>query len=301
MYGIAGERRLTEWTAPWLPGYENAAPVRIGNAAHNQLQLDVFGEIMDVHHQARRSGLSSNESGWAAQLAFLDHLKRIWRDPDEGIWEVRGARRHFTHSKVMAWVAFDRTIKSAETFGLEGPLDEWRKSREAICEEVCEKGFDKELGSFVQSFGSKELDASLLLIPCVGFLPVSDARVKGTVAAIERRLLRDGFVMRYDTGEVDDGLPPGEGAFLACSFWLADVYILQGRRAEAERLFKRLVALCNDVGLLSEEYDMRAKRLAGNFPQAFSHVALANTAFNLTRTETPVERRARHSEVPSRG
>jgi GH15 family glucan-1,4-alpha-glucosidase len=298
MYGIAGERRLTEWTAPWLPGYENAAPVRIGNAAHNQLQLDVFGEIMDVHHQARRSGLSSNESGWAAQLAFLDHLKRIWRDPDEGIWEVRGARRHFTHSKVMAWVAFDRTIKSAETFGLEGPLDEWRKSREAICEEVCEKGFDKELGSFVQSFGSKELDASLLLIPCVGFLPVSDPRVKGTVAAIERRLLRDGFVMRYDTGEVDDGLPPGEGAFLACSFWLVDVYMLQERVADAERLFRRLIGLCNDVGLLSEEYDPRTKRFIGNFPQAFSHMALVHSAYNLTRVEKPVEQRAQAEYQP---
>jgi len=292
MYGIAGERRLTEWIAPWLPGYENSAPVRIGNAAHSQLQLDVFGEIMDVHYQARRSGLSTNESGWAVQLAFLEHLKKIWQEPDEGIWEVRGAPRHFTHSKVMAWVAYDRSIKSAETFGLEGPLDEWRKLRDEIYAEVCAKAFDNELGTFVQSYGSKQLDASLLLMPCVGFLPVSDPRVVGTITAIERRLLRDGFVMRYDTEQMDDGLPPGEGAFLACSFWLVDVYVLQGRVADAERMFRRLIALRNDVGLLSEEYDLRLKRLVGNFPQAFSHMALVNTAYNLTRAEKPVEQRA---------
>jgi GH15 family glucan-1,4-alpha-glucosidase len=292
MYGIAGERRLTEWIAPWLPGYENSAPVRIGNAAHSQLQLDVFGEIMDVHYQARRSGLSTNESGWAVQLAFLEHLKKIWQEPDEGIWEVRGAPRHFTHSKVMAWVAYDRSIKSAETFGLEGPLDEWRKLRDEIFAEVCAKAFDNELGTFVQSYGSKQLDASLLLMPYGGFLPVSDPRVVGTITAIERRLLRDGFVMRYDTEQTDDGLPPGEGAFLACSFWLVDVYVLQGRVADAERMFRRLIALRNDVGLLSEEYDLRLKRLVGNFPQAFSHMALVNTAYNLTRAEKPVEQRA---------
>ena len=292
MYGIAGERRLTEWTAPWLPGYENSAPVRIGNAAHSQLQLDVFGEIMDVHHQARRSGLSTNESGWPVQLEFLEHLKKVWKEPDEGIWEVRGAPRHFTHSKVMAWVAYDRAIKSAETFGLEGPLDEWRKLRDEIYEEVCAKAFDDELGTFVQSYGSKQLDASLLLMPSVGFLPVSDPRVKGTVAAIERRLLRQGFVMRYNTEGADDGLPPGEGAFLACSFWLVDVYMLQGRVADAEQMFRRLIALRNDVGLLSEEYDLRVKRLVGNFPQAFSHMALVNSAYNLTRSEKPVEQRA---------
>jgi len=298
MYGIAGERRLAEWIAPWLPGYENSAPVRIGNAAHSQLQIDVFGEIMDVHHQARRGGLSGNESGWPAQIAFLDHLKRIWTEPDQGIWEVRAAPRHFTHSKVMAWVAFDRAIKSAETFGLEGPLDEWRRLREAIFAEVCAKGFDPDLGTFVQSFGSKQLDASLLLLPCVGFLPVSDPRVKGTVAAIERRLLRDGLVMRYDTAHADDGLPPGEGAFLACSFWLVDVYTLQDRIADAERLFRRLIGLANDVGLLSEEYDQRRQRLVGNFPQAFSHMALVNTAYNLTRTTKPVEQRAQAQYEP---
>ena len=292
MYGIAGERRLTEWTAPWLPGYENSAPVRIGNAAYSQLQIDVFGEIMDVHHQARRNGLSGSELGWAVQLAFLDHLQQIWREPDEGIWEVRGGSRHFTYSKVMAWVAFDRAIKSAATFGLKGPVDRWCKVREEIFEEVCAKGFDQELVSFVQSFGSKQLDASLLLIPSVGFLPVTDQRVQGTIAAIERRLLRDGFVMRYDTQATDDGLPPGEGAFLACSFWLVDVYMLQGRHADAERMFCRLIALRNDVGLLSEEYDPRVKRLVGNFPQAFSHMALVNSAYNLTREEMPVEQRA---------
>jgi len=298
MYGIGGERRLSEWTASWLPGYENSAPVHVGNAAYSQLQLDVFGEIMDVHHQARRGGLSTNESGWAAQLAFLDHLKQVWREPDEGIWEVRGMRRHFTHSKVMAWVAFDRAIKSAETFGLEGPLEEWRELRQTICDEVCAKGFDGELASFVQSYGSKELDASLLLLPSVGFLPISDPRVESTIAAIERRLLRGGFVMRYDTGEFDDGLPPGEGAFLACSFWLVDVYALQGRVADAERLFRRLISLRNDVGLLSEEYDPRAQRFVGNFPQAFSHVALVLSAYNLTRVEKPVEQRAQAEYQP---
>jgi len=292
MYGIAGERRLTEWTAPWLPGYENSAPVRIGNAAHSQLQLDVFGEIMDVHHQARRRGLSTNESGWEVQLAFLEHLRKIWREPDEGIWEVRGTPQQFTHSKVMAWVAFDRAIKSAETFGLEGPCDEWRALRDEIFAEVCAKGFDAELGTFVQAYGAKHVDASLLLMPIMGFLPVSDPRVEGTVATIERRLLRDGFVRRYDTEDTDDGLPPGEGAFLACSFWLVDVFIMQNRMADAERMFRRLVALGNDLGLLSEEYDPRAKRLVGNFPQAFSHMALVNSAYNLTRSEKPVEQRA---------
>ena len=292
MYGIAGERRLTEWTAPWLPGYENSAPVRIGNAAHSQLQLDIFGEIMDVHHQARRRGASPNETGWQAQLAFLDHLQQIWREPDEGIWEIRGTPQQFTHSKVMAWVAFDRAIKSAETYGLEGPLDEWRALREEIFQEVCAKAFDPELGTFVQAYGAKHVDANLLLMPSMGFLPVSDPRIEGTIATIEKRLLRGGLVARYDTEETDDGLPPGEGAFLACSFWLVDVYIMQNRTADAERLFRHLVGLRNDLGLLSEEYDPRAKRLVGNFPQAFSHMALINSAYNLTRVEKPVDQRA---------
>ncbi len=298
MYGIGGERRLAEWEVDWLPGYENSTPVRIGNAAHLQLQLDVFGELMDTGYQARRGGLSGNEAGWAVGLAVLDHLKKIWREPDQGMWEMRGPPQHFTYSKVMAWVAFDRAIKSAETFGLEGPVDDWCKLREAISDEVCERGFNKKLGTFVQAYDSDQLDANLLLIPCVGFLPVDDPRVANTIAAIEKRLVRDGFVIRYSTEEVEDALPPGEGAFLACSFWLVDAHILQGRFDEAESLFRRLVGLCNDVGLLSEEYDPRAKRLVGNFPQAFSHLALVNSAYNLTRLRNPVHQRAQDEQAP---
>jgi GH15 family glucan-1,4-alpha-glucosidase len=298
MYGIAGERRLTEWIADWLPGYENSSPVRIGNAAHTQLQLDMFGEIMDVHHQARRAGLTTNESGWDAQIKFLEHLTRIWRKPDQGIWEMRGPAQHFTYSKVMAWVAFDRAIKSAENFGLEGPLDQWRKLRDEICDDVCAQAYNKKLDTFVQAYGSDQLDASLLLLPCVGFLPVSDPRVSNTITAIERRLMRDGLVMRYSTEEVEDALPAGEGAFLACSFWLVDVYTLQERLEEAENLFRKLVGLCNEVGLLSEEYDPASKRLIGNFPQAFSHVALVNSAYNLTRARKPVHQRAQEEHAP---
>ena len=293
MYGIAGERRLTEWQVSWLPGYEGSAPARIGNAAHGQLQLDVFGEVMDALHQARCHGIAASESGWALQQAFLSHLERVWVEPDEGIWEVRDERKHFTYSKVMAWVAFDRAIKSAEEFDLDGPIDRWREIAATIHADVCRRGYDPELGSFVRSYGSKQLDASLLLIPHVGFLPPDDARVRGTLAAIEKRLLVDGFVMRYDTAAADDGLPPGEGAFLACSFWLVDAYVLQHRWRDARELFDRLLGLRNDVGLLSEEYDPRTRRLVGNFPQAFTHVALVNSAFNLTRFEKPVEQRAR--------
>ncbi|MGB6539046.1 MAG: glycoside hydrolase family 15 protein [Xanthobacteraceae bacterium] len=298
MYGIAGERRLTEWTVPWLPGYENSTPVRIGNAAHTQLQLDVFGELADVAYQSRRGGLTGNESGWTLELAFLDHLAKIWEKPDHGIWEMRGPPQHFTYSKAMAWVAYDRAIKSAESFGLEGPLEEWRTLRERICDEVCEHAYDKKRGTFMQAYGSKQLDANLLLLPCIGFLPISDPRIERTIAAVERELLRDGFVMRYSTDEVEDALPPGEGAFLACSFWLVDVYVLQGRDADAERMFRRLVGLRNDVGLLSEEYDPRAKRLIGNFPQAFSHLALVNSAYNLTRARKPVHQRAQDEHAP---
>jgi GH15 family glucan-1,4-alpha-glucosidase len=298
MYGIGGERRLTEWEVPWLPGYQNSQPVRIGNAAHTQLQLDVFGEIMDVHHQARRCGLSTNESGWDAQIAFLSHLDKVWKEPDHGIWEMRGPPQHFTYSKVMAWVAYDRAIKSAEAFGLPGPIDEWHKLRDIICDDVCEHGYDKELGTFTQAYGSKQLDANLLLLPSVGFLPVSDPRIERTIAAVERRLLSGGFVMRYSTHDVEDALPPGEGAFLACSFWLVDAYLLQHRYDEAETLFRRLVGLCNDVGLLSEEYDPQAKRLIGNFPQAFSHLALINSAYNLTRTSKPLHQRAQDEHAP---
>ncbi len=298
MYGIGGERRLMEWEVPWLPGYENSGPVRVGNAAHTQLQLDVYGEIMDVHHQARRGGLSTSESGWGSQIAFLRHLATIWQQPDQGIWEMRGPPQHFTYSKAMAWLAFDRCIKSAETFGLEGPLDEWRELRASIFDDVCTCGYDRELGTFVQAYGSKQLDASLLMLPYIGFLPVSDPRIERTIAAVESKLMRDGFVIRYSTEEVEDALPPGEGAFLACSFWLVDVYVLQERYAEADRLFRRLVGLCNDVGLLSEEYDPQAKRLVGNFPQAFSHLALVNSAYNLTAERTPVHQRAQEGHAP---
>ncbi|MGC2122299.1 MAG: glycoside hydrolase family 15 protein [Xanthobacteraceae bacterium] len=301
MYGIGGERRLAEWVADWLPGYENSAPVRIGNAAYTQLQIDVFGEIMDVHHQARRCGLSTNESGWDVQIKFLEHLADVWHEPDHGMWEMRGLPQHFTYSKVMAWVGFDRAIKSAETFGLEGPIDKWRTLREEIYDEVCERGFNGKLGTFVQAYGSDQLDANLLMLPCVGFMPASDPRIESTVAAIEKQLLSDGFVLRYSTEEVADALPPGEGAFLPCSFWLVDVYILQERYDDAERLFQRLVALCNDVGLLSEEYDPQLKRLIGNFPQAFSHLALINSAYNLTQTRKPVEQRAQDEHAPPEG
>jgi GH15 family glucan-1,4-alpha-glucosidase len=293
MYGLAGERRLAEWEVPWLPGYEGSAPVRVGNAAHGQLQLDVFGETMDALHQARGMGITGDDrAAWALARQLLAHLESVWREPDEGIWEVRGGRRHFTHSKVMAWVAFDRAVRSAEAFGLDGPVDRWRRSRDEIHAEVCEKGFDPGLGSFVQAYGSRALDASLLLLPEMGFLPPDDPRVVGTVAAIERRLVVDGLVLRYDTAEAADGLPPGEGAFLACSFWLADAYVLMGRVEEARALFERLLALRNDVGLLAEEYDPKDGRQLGNFPQAFSHVGLVNTALNLSRKLKPAEQRA---------
>ena len=295
MYGIAGERRLVEWEVPWLPGFRNSGPVRIGNSAHNQLQLDVYGEVMDALHQARRGGIGQSDDGWAVQIAFLKHLETAWTEPDESIWEVRSGRKHFTYSKVMAWVAFDRAIKSAEEYQLDGPLDRWRQLRTFIHADVCRKGFDPQQGSFVQSYDSKELDASLLLLPVVGFLPPQDQRVIGTIEAIERRLMVGGFVQRYDTSRSDDGLPPGEGVFLACSFWLVDAYVMLGRLEDAQALFKRLAALCNDVGLLSEEYDPAAKELLGNFPQAFSHVALVNSAFNLTRASKPAEQRADHS------
>jgi len=292
MYGIRGERRLTEWEVPWLPGYENSQPVRIGNAAHNQLQLDIFGEVMDALHQARQGGLGTEESGWDLQCEFLKHLEKIWPERDEGIWEVRGGPQHFTYSKAMAWVAFDRSIKSAEKYQLAGPLDRWREIRDRIHNDVCARGFDSELCSFVRAYGTKELDASLLLLPSIGFLPPDDPRILGTVEAIERDLMTDGLVKRYDTEKSDDGLPAGEGVFLACSFWLVDAYVMIGRRDDAERLFERLLTLRNDLGLLSEQYEPRARRLVGNFPQAFSHLALVNSASNLGHAEKPAEQRA---------
>ncbi len=281
MYGIAGERRLEESEVPWLPGYQGAAPVRVGNAAATQLQLDVYGEVMDALHQARSAKLLTNPQSWSLQRALLEHLEEIWQQPDEGLWETRGGRRHFTFSKVMAWVAFDRGIKDAEINGLEAPLDRWRQVRDQIHATVCRDGYDEKLGSFTQSFGDPALDASLLLIATVGFLPHDDPRVQGTVQVVERELLVDGFVLRYRTEGGDDGLPGGEGAFLACSFWLASAWHMQGRHAEAKQLFERLLGLRNDVGLLSEEYDPGAKRMTGNFPQAFSHVALITTALTL--------------------
>ena len=292
MYGLAGEKRLAESEIPWLAGYEGSAPVRIGNAAAEQLQIDVFGEVMDALHQARVGSLRNPAEGWDFQRALMAHVEDIWSSADEGIWEVRGGRQHFTHSKVMAWLAFDRAIKSAESFGLEGPVDHWRKLRGAIHREVCEKAFDRNLGAFVQAYGSDNLDASALLIPAVGFLPPTDKRVIGTIEAIERRLMPNGFVLRYDTGTTDDGLPSGEGAFLACSFWLADAYVLLGRQHDARKLFERLLSLRNDLGLLSEEYDPRAKRLLGNFPQAFSHIAMVNTAHNIARRAKPCLQRS---------
>jgi GH15 family glucan-1,4-alpha-glucosidase len=292
MYGVAGERRLPEFELPWLPGYEGSAPVRIGNAASEQLQVDVFGEVMDALYQARAHGIAKESPAWQLQRALLDHLERIWADPDEGIWEIRGAPRHFVHSKVMAWVAFDRAVRTVEEQGLAGPVDRWRKLCEQIHAEVCDRGFDASLGSYVQSNGSHELDASLLLIPLVGFLAADDPRVQGTVEAVERELLRDGLVRRYRTREDVDGLPAGEGVFLPCSFWLVDCYELLGRHDEAHALFDRLAGLANDVGLLAEEYDPEAKRLLGNFPQAFTHLALVNSAFNvLPHLPSPMHRR----------
>ena len=283
MYGLSGERFLWEWEVPWLSGYENSRPVRIGNAAHEQLQLDVFGEVMDALHQARVGGIPASHEAWHFQQALMAHLETIWTRPDQGIWETRGRPQHFTHSKVMAWVAVDRAVRSMEQFNLAGPADEWRELRDRIHADVCENAYNAELGSFVQSYGSKLMDAGALVIPLVGFLPATDPRVIGTVKAIEKNLLVDGFVLRYDSAATDDGLPPGEGAFLACSFWLADNYTLMGRHDDARRMFDRLLALRNDVGLLSEEYDQRLQRQVGNFPQGFSHVALLNSAFALSR------------------
>jgi GH15 family glucan-1,4-alpha-glucosidase len=287
MYGVAGERRLTEYVIPWLPGFEGAGPVRVGNAAAGQMQLDVYGELMGAFYVGRCAGLAVEDASWDLECALMMHLEKIWDQPDDGIWEVSGGRKHFTHSKVMAWVAFDRAVRSAEEFELAGPLDRWRRIRAAIHKDVCTHGFDSAQNSFVQSYGTTALDASLLLMPMVGFLPPSDPRVRGTLAAIEQHLMRDGLVLRYHTETGTDGLPPGEGAFLACSFWLADNYVLQGRYDVARALFERLLSLRNDVGLLAEEYDTSAKRQLGNFPQAFSHLALINTARKLSSTGGP--------------
>jgi GH15 family glucan-1,4-alpha-glucosidase len=300
MYGIAGERRIPELTLEWLPGYESSLPVRVGNDASRQFQLDVYGEVLDLLHQASREGLPHENAAWEMELRIMDVLESNWRDPDEGIWEVRGGRQQFVHSKVMAWVGVDRAIRDVEFFGFQGPVDRWRALRAEIHEEVCREGFDDELGAFTQAYGSGTLDAAVLMMPLVGFLSVGDARVAGTIEAIQQRLMIDGFVRRYDTDTHIDGMPGGEGAFLPCSCWLADCLALQGRDDDARALFQNVLDVRNDVGLLSEEYDPIQRRLVGNFPQAFSHVSLIGTARNLSRrVEGPAERRRRPMRLPT--
>jgi GH15 family glucan-1,4-alpha-glucosidase len=283
LYGVTGERRLVELELDWLPGYEGSRPVRIGNDARNQVQLDVYGEVIGALYRAREVGLEPDRNAWALQKKLLGYLKRIWREPDHGIWEIRGAPQHFTHSKVMAWVAFDRAVRSVEEQGLDGPVERWRELAAEIHADVCERGYDSELGAFTQYYGSGTLDASLLVLPLVGFLPGDDERIRGTVAAIERDLCRDGLVIRYLTEpEVSvDGLPPGEGCFLPCSFWLAQALAAVGRPDDGRAVMDRLLRLSNDLGLLSEEYDPGDKRLLGNFPQAFTHLTLIRAAFAL--------------------
>ena len=298
MYGIAGERTLMEWEVPWLAGYQGAAPVRVGNAAAGQLQLDVYGEVVSALHLSRQVRLREPAYGWSLQVALVEHLAAIWQEPDEGMWEVRGGRRQFTVSKVFCWLAFDRTIQDCEQFGLEGPVEKWRTIRDTIHATICEKGFSQKKGCFTQAFGSDALDAGLLLIALTGFLPADDPRIVATVGAVERELMEDGFVLRYRTESSVDGLPGTEGAFVACTFWLVDNYVLQGRYDEAEALFARLVGLTNDLGLLAEEYDPRAKRQVGNFPQAFSHVGLVNSALNLCNRNVPARGKS-HPDQPA--
>jgi GH15 family glucan-1,4-alpha-glucosidase len=299
VYSLRGMRRLPEIELAWLAGYEGSQPVRIGNDADKQFQLDVYGEVIDLLFTSQRFGVEHTPDEWDLVKAIVGVVEERWREPDRGMWEIRGEPQHFTFSKVMAWVALDRGVKVIEQFGVEGPLERWRAVRDEIHADVCERGFDSDRNTFTQSYGSHALDASTLMISTVGFLPPDDPRIVGTVAAIERTLLRDGLVYRYTQGEGEtpDGLPPGEGAFLACSFWLVDSYTMIGRRDEAEALFGRLVGLCNDVGLLAEEYDPRAKRQLGNFPQAFSHVGLINAGFNLWHTSRPAEERALNGEA----
>jgi GH15 family glucan-1,4-alpha-glucosidase len=295
MYGLAGERRLTELELPWLSGYEDSRPVRVGNGAFDQFQLDVPGEVMDALHQCRRVGLEPIGASWDFQKALMDFLESAWEQPDEGIWEVRGPRRHFTHSKVMAWVAFDRAVKGVEQFDRDGEVDRWRELRGRIRRQIHERAFDHEVGAFMQSYGSRFLDASVLMMPLVGFIEPDDPMMVGTVRAIERRLKKDGFVDRYETDPSVDGLPPGEGSFLLCSFWMCDNYAMMGRRADAVRMFEGLLGIRNDVGLLSEGYDVEAGRLVGNFPQAFSHIGLINTAYNLSSAASHPAEHRQHS------
>ncbi|MBC5801204.1 MAG: glycoside hydrolase family 15 protein [Candidatus Eremiobacteraeota bacterium] len=294
VYSIRGGRRIPETELPWLAGYEASQPVRVGNGAHGQFQLDVYGEVMDLLSAAHRYGIETLEDEWALSRTIVEEVERRWRQPDRGLWEVRGDPQHFTHSKVMAWVALDRGVMAVEQHGFDGPAERWREVRDEIHAQVCTEGFDARRKTFTQYYGSKALDASTLLIPAVGFLPADDERVAGTIRAIEGELLHDGFVMRYSQSDAQgpDPLPPGEGAFLACSFWLVDAYVLAGRDADARALFERLLGLANDVGLLAEEYDPQLRRQVGNFPQAFSHVGLINSAFNLTHRMRPAEERA---------
>lgn len=296
IYGVRGEDDLPERELSWLGGFRGAQPVRIGNRAAEQLQLDVFGEVLDVMQQCREIGLPPEEASWALQRAFVEFLEQRWREPDSGIWESRAAPEHFTHSKVMAWTALDRAVREAETHGLAAPLERWKRLRRTMHETICRSGFDSERGSFVRSFGSKELDASLLVLPEVGFLPATDRRMLGTVAAIERELMLDGFILRYRSDRVSDGLPAGEGAFVACTFWYADCLAMQGRRGEARSVFERAIGVANDVGLIAEEYDPRTGRMLGNFPQALSHLSLVNTAYNIASSTGPAHRRSGEEE-----
>jgi GH15 family glucan-1,4-alpha-glucosidase len=297
MYGIMGQRRLLEWEAGWLPGYEGAQPVRIGNAAHAQLQLDVYGELIDAFYQSRLAELKLDQGSWALARTIVEHVGDVWNQPDHGIWERRNEPKHYVFSKVMTWVAIDRAVKGAERFGYDAPLDRWCALRDNIHRDVCEKGFDAAQNAFVESYGSALLDASVLLLPSVGFLPASDPRVRGTLAAIERHMMRDGFVLRHDPREISDEIQPIEGAFLACSLWLADAYVLAGEVDKAQALFDRVIGVANDLGLLAEEFDSGVGRQTGNFPQALTHIALINTAHNLSEArhadDKPAMRRSK--------
>lgn len=298
VYNVLGENRLDEWRLTWLDGYRGSKPVRVGNEAYAQLQLDTYGEVIDAMHHGRRHKLDPDHDSWAVEKALLAHLETLLGASDHGIWEFRGDKQHFTHSKVMMWVAFDRAVSAVNDFGLDGPVEHWRSIRDALHKEICDKAYDPGVNAFMQSYGSKQLDAATLLLPMLGFLPTHDPRIKGTVAAIEKRLLRDGLVLRYDTAGAEDGLPEGEGAFLPCTFWYIDNLAMQGRYEEGRRLFERLLGMCNDVGLLAEEYDGRAEQQLGNFPQALSHLALIGTAYNLSRTRGIARERSKHEAAP---
>ena len=292
VYGVAGEHRLPEWEVEWLGGFRGSQPVRAGNAAYQQFQLDIYGEVLDALHQAREQGIPPEDWAWELQRELIEEVERIWRQPDAGIWEARHDREHFTHSRAMAWVALDRAVRAAEKYELDWPLDRWRKLRDEIHRDVLDNGYDEKLGGFARSYESREADAANLLLPVVGFLPADHPKMQTTMALTERRLMEDGFVLRYDTEKTEDGMPEGEGAFLACSFWYVDNLVMQGRKDEAREMFERLLSVCNDVGLLSEEYDVSKGELLGNFPQALSHLALINSAHNLEQEKGPAHARS---------